>query len=135
MLRNIHIIIAGLLTVIAAFYQIECDTERWKAVEVANILVPPEHLARFLANADVTSKWFHWLSHFKEADTRPLGVGKKYQAFYNIPLIGEIVMLFRLTDYEPNHLFVLESESFLKPRFTMLLKKTEDGKTLLTLRL
>ncbi|KAB7505412.1 hypothetical protein Anas_03190 [Armadillidium nasatum] len=83
----IHIIIAGLLTVIAAFYQIECDTERWKAVEVANILVPPEHLARFLANADVTSKWFHWVSHFKEADTRPLGVGKKYQAFYNIPLI------------------------------------------------
>lgn len=29
------------------------------------------------------------MSLFKAADSRPLGIGKKYQAIYDLPLIGE----------------------------------------------
>ena len=44
-------------------------------------------------NDVIIFQWFQWVSQFKAADTRPLGIGKKYHAFFNVPFFGKKYLL------------------------------------------
>lgn len=127
--------IALIFGLIAVLYQIDTETEIWEASESASLYASKEQLERFITNPDAVEKWFQWVSLFKAADSRPLGVGKKYQAIYNLPLLGEYMMLFRVVSYKPNELLVLESDALIKPRFVVRMEDGSSKTTRLTFKL
>ncbi|KAK7076740.1 hypothetical protein SK128_005365 [Halocaridina rubra] len=119
---------------VAVLYQIDTDSGTWEASESASLYASKEQLERFIANPSSVEKWFQWVSLFKAADSRPLGIGKKYQAIYVLPVLGEYVMLFRVMEYKPHELLVLESDSFIRPRFTVYIEENSKSARL-TLKL
>ncbi|KAG7175747.1 hypothetical protein Hamer_G009753 [Homarus americanus] len=127
--------IAFVFGLIGLLSQIDTDPKTWEATEFATIYASPDQMERFITNPDSVEKWFRWVSFFKAADSRPLGVGKKYQAIYNVPVFGEYVNLFKLVEYKPNKLVAVESSSFLKPRFTVKMEEGGPKTTRLTLKL
>lgn len=135
MVSKAQVFIAVAFGLVGLLYQIETDTRTWEATEYANIYASPEQMERFITNPDSVEKWFHWVSTFKAADSRPLGVGKKYQAIYNVSLLGEYVTLLKMVEYKANSLIVLESSNFLKPRFVIKMEEGERKTTRLTFRL
>ncbi|XP_068243527.1 uncharacterized protein [Palaemon carinicauda] len=124
-----------LFGLVAVLYQIDTDPGVWEASESAHIYASREQLERFIGNPDSVEKWFRWVSLFKAADSRPFSIGKKFQALYNVPFLGEYMMLFKVTKYQPNTLMVLETDSLIKPRFTVLMEEGGTKGTRLTFKL
>ncbi|XP_063608083.1 uncharacterized protein LOC134782508 [Penaeus indicus] len=135
MVSKLQCFVALTFGLVAVLYQIDTDTETWEAKQMATIYATPEQMERFLLNPDTVEKWFQWVSIFKAADSRPVGVGKKYQAIYNLPIFGEYVMLMRVIEYKPKRLLILESESLLKPRFSVSLQEDTPKSSRLTFKL
>ncbi|XP_045599589.1 uncharacterized protein [Procambarus clarkii] len=135
MVSKAQVFIAFTFGLVGLLYQVDTDTRTWEATEHGIIYASPEQMERFLTNPDSVEKWFQWVSLFKAADSRPLGVGKKYQAIYNFPLLGEYVTLVKVVEYKPNSLIILESSSFLKPRFVIKMEESDLKTTRLTFRL
>ncbi|XP_042205948.1 uncharacterized protein LOC121855136 isoform X2 [Homarus americanus] len=135
MVSKAQVSIAFVFGLIGLLSQIDTDPKTWEATEFATIYASPDQMERFITNPDSVEKWFRWVSFFKAADSRPLGVGKKYQAIYNVPVFGEYVNLFKLVEYKPNKLVAVESSSFLKPRFTVKMEEGGPKTTRLTLKL
>lgn len=74
-------------------------------------------LFQFVLHPDTVEIWFLWISRFRSADKRPVGIGKLYQAVYNFPFLGDRILLFQVKKYVPDACLVIESDSLLKPRF------------------
>ncbi|KAG0715856.1 hypothetical protein GWK47_010993 [Chionoecetes opilio] len=127
-----QIVIAVAFGVVSVLYQIDSDPGAWAATEQGSIYASREQLQRFITNPDSVEKWFNLVSLFKAADSRPLGVGKKYQAIYDLPLIGEYTVLLTVVEYKANTLVVLDSTSLLRPHFTIRLEDNGPNTTRLT---
>lgn len=132
MANTAQMLIALAFAVVAVLHQIDTDPAAWAASEQGSIYASREQLQRFITNPDSVEKWFNLVSLFKAADSRPLGVGKKYQAVYDLPLIGEYSVLLAVVEYKPNSLVVLESASLLRPHFTIQLEDNGPNTTRLT---
>lgn len=130
-----QVVIAVVCGVVAVLHQITTDTTTWEATQAGSLFASPEMLQRFITNPDQVEKWFQLLSQFKAADSRPFGVGKKYQAIYDVPILGEYVMLLSVVEYRPNHLIVLDSNSFLRPRLSIKIEESGLKSSLLTFSL
>lgn len=135
MVSKAQVFIAFAFGFVAVLHQIDTDTRTWAATEHAVIYASPEQMERFITNPDSVDKWFNWMSLFKSADSRPMGIGKKYQAIYDVPLLGEYTILLNVVEYKPNHLIVLESSSLLKPRFIIRMDENGSKATRLTFKL
>ncbi|KAK3881982.1 hypothetical protein Pcinc_013615, partial [Petrolisthes cinctipes] len=87
MVSRLQVVIALLFGVVGVLYQITVDTSTWKATQAGSLFTSPQMLQRFITNPDQVHKWFPMVSQFKTADSRPFGIGKKYQAIYDLPLL------------------------------------------------
>ncbi|KAA0203279.1 hypothetical protein HAZT_HAZT001147 [Hyalella azteca] len=123
------------LCVTAVLYQVDVVTTRWAAEDYAVIPAPAASMWKFLTNPDTVEKWFHWVSHFRAVDSRPLTVGKRYEALYSIPLLGDYALGLQIVEYVPQRRLVLQSDSLLKPRFSFELGAIDDAHSKLTLKL
>ncbi|CAL4160253.1 unnamed protein product [Meganyctiphanes norvegica] len=135
MASKAQFIIALLFGLVAVLYQIEVDPGTWEASERGNIYASAEQIEQFITNPDLVEKWFQWVSIFKAADSRPISAGKKYQAIYKLPFLGEYVMLMRVVEYKHQKTLVLESQSLLRPRFTIQLEESSSNATRLIFKL
>ncbi|KAK4297678.1 hypothetical protein Pmani_029918 [Petrolisthes manimaculis] len=132
MVSKLQVIIALLFGVVGVLYQVTVDTTTWAAKQQGSLFTSPDMLQRFITNPDQVQKWFPMVSQFKSADSRPFGVGKKYQAIYDLPILGEYVMLLSVVEYKINHIITLESNSFLRPTFTINMVEKAPNNTILT---
>ncbi|KAJ9601376.1 hypothetical protein L9F63_000467 [Diploptera punctata] len=112
----------------------ETDTSTFSAIQSAVFNADHRDLFHFVAHPDTVEMWFQWISHFRSADSKTLGVGKLYQAIYSFPLLGDSVMLFRVVEYVPDTRIVLESESLLRPRVEITSAPVHGQQTKLTFK-
>ncbi|PSN52226.1 hypothetical protein C0J52_12757 [Blattella germanica] len=130
-----HVLGTVIIIAVAILIRMETDTSTFSAVQSAVFHTDHRDLFHFVAHPDTVEMWFNWISHFRSADSKILGVGKLYQAVYSFPLLGDFVMLFRVVEYIPDTRIVLESESLLKPRVEVTSAPVNEEKTKLTFRL
>ncbi|CAG0899802.1 unnamed protein product [Darwinula stevensoni] len=117
---------------IAFLSQLETDTSRWACSQTGVIDVSPDELFAFLTQPDHVTKWFAWVSHLKAGDSRPIGIGKRYYAIYNIPFYGEYAMMMKVTEWKENRRIALSSDNLFKPRMEVEFESTKLRSTKLT---
>lgn len=128
--KLILIFAVGLLGV---SYQMEVKIDYWTSTDYTNVQADQDELFRFLTNTDQVGKWFSWVSYIRPADQRPLGINKKYEAVYKLPVIGEYGIMLNTVDYAPRQKIVLESGELLKPRIEIHLKQLRPRETRMTM--
>lgn len=101
---------------IAVLYQVEVGKDRWIASQSITLKAKMTDAFRFVTTSDYMSKWFPFVSTVREADGKDMGIGKKYRATYQLPVLGEYDMLYRVVEYVPYKKLAVESESCLRPR-------------------
>lgn len=134
-MKKCHVICAVFVMVLAILYIMETDTATFSAVQSAVFTSDHRDLFHFVSHPDTVEMWFHWISHFRSADSKLVGEGKLYQAVYTLPLLGDYVMLFRAVEYVPESRIVLESESLLKPRIEVTSVPVRGEQSKLTFKL
>ncbi|CAM1304181.1 Uncharacterised protein g3700 [Pycnogonum litorale] len=88
----------------------------------------------FVLNADYMEKWLPFATHIRAADNRPVGLNKKYFAIFEFPIVGPFKMLFNTVEYEHKYKIILESDSFLKTRFSFAFHNVKSESTKLNLQ-
>lgn len=104
------------LASIAVLYQVEVDKDQWIASQSITLKAKLSDAFRFVTTSDYMSKWFPFVTSVREVDGKDMGIGKKYRAIYQLPVIGEYDMLYRVVEYIPHKMLAVESESCLRPR-------------------
>ncbi|XP_067008494.2 uncharacterized protein [Anabrus simplex] len=134
-MNKLHCLSTVTVVLLALLTKLESDPGKFSIAQSAILNADYRDLFQFVAHPDTVEVWFRWISHFRAADKRPLGVGKLYQAVYSLPVLGDYIMLFRVMKYVPDSCMVLESESWLKPRFEVFATPISEEQARLTFRL
>lgn len=116
-------------TIIAVMYQTEVEKDLWTVSKSVRLNAKLDDAINFVTATDYMSKWFPFASHVREADGRPLGVGKKYHAIYDIPFYGETKALYKIVDYQTLAKAVVESEGLLRPRLEFSFHQLEKDES------
>ncbi|XP_035227852.1 uncharacterized protein LOC118200038 [Stegodyphus dumicola] len=119
--------------VIAVLCQLEVPQNKWIASKSLTLKASVDDTYNFITNLDYVDKWFPFVSRIRDADGRPLGVGKKLYAVYDIPLYGEYQMLYRVTEFKKGKLIVIEGDNFLMPRIEFGFVKLKEAQSKLTI--
>ncbi|KAF2364835.1 hypothetical protein FHG87_004414 [Trinorchestia longiramus] len=135
MITKKSLLLALSLGIIAVLYQVDVATTRWEAEDFGIISAPSLQMWKFLTNSDSVEKWFHWVSHLRSLDSRPLTVGKRYEALYKIPIVGDYALALQIVEYIPQRRIVLQSDSLLKPRFTLEVTPVDESHSKLRFKL
>ncbi|XP_042148304.1 uncharacterized protein LOC8030733 isoform X1 [Ixodes scapularis] len=96
------------LASIAVLYQVEVDKDRWIASQSITLKAKLSDAFRFVTTSDYMSKWFPFVTSVREVDGKDMGIGKKYRAIYQLPVIGEYDMLYRVVEYIPHKMLAVE---------------------------
>ncbi|XP_015929789.1 uncharacterized protein [Parasteatoda tepidariorum] len=115
--------------VIAALCQIEVTQNKWVISKAISLKSSLEDTYSFITSLDYVDKWFPFVSRVREADGRPLGIGRKLYAVYDIPGYGEYLMLYKVTEYNRGKLIAIEGENLLKPRIEFRFVKIKEAET------
>uniref|UniRef100_A0A0C9Q1Y2 POLN protein n=1 Tax=Fopius arisanus TaxID=64838 RepID=A0A0C9Q1Y2_9HYME len=95
-------------------YHLEVNPEEFAVTHRQRIDARPRVFFNFFVQTHILEKLFPSFSRLKEADSRVLGVGKFYRAFWKLPLLGETAKIhLMVTDYNPPKFLALESEDQL----------------------
>ncbi|GLH05559.1 hypothetical protein R5R35_005254 [Gryllus longicercus] len=122
--------------ILAVLVNIESDPSLISVTQSTILNRYHSDLFQFVLHPDTVEMWFLWISHFRSADKRPVGVGKQYQAVYSFPFLGDQVLLFQVKKFVPDTCLVLESESLFRPRFEVESSPVSRGEqTRLTFRI
>ncbi|XP_069680094.1 uncharacterized protein [Periplaneta americana] len=134
-MNKYHVIGTVTSVVLAVLFRMETDPSTFSAVQSAVFNSDHRDLFKFIAYPDTVEMWFHWISHFRSADSKLMGVGKLYQAVCSFPFVGDFVMLFQVVEYVPDTHIVLESESLLKPRVEVTSSPVHGERSRLTFKI
>lgn len=123
-----------IIAVSAILYQLEVKQNKWVTSKSIHLKSKLDDAFSFITTVDYMRKWFPFATYVKEADDRPLDVGKKYYAIYDIPVWGEYTVVYKVVEYSKNHI-AAESDTFLKPRveFDFLEVKENECKVTITI--
>ncbi|XP_077553096.1 uncharacterized protein LOC144167790 [Haemaphysalis longicornis] len=109
----------------AALYQAEVERDHWVTSQAVTLKAGAGDAFRFVTTSEYMSKWLPFVSSVREADGRRMSVGKEYRATYELPLLGERDMMYRVVEYVPQRRIAVESDSWLQPRVEFRLEPGE----------
>ncbi|KAF8787517.1 uncharacterized protein LOC129972777 [Argiope bruennichi] len=118
---------------IAVLCQLEVTQNKWVVSKSLSLKATVDDTFSFMTSLDYVDKWFPFVSRVRQADGRPLGVGKKLFAVYDIPAYGEYQMLYRVVEYKKGKLIVVEGDNLLKPRIEFGFAKVKESVCKLTI--
>ncbi|XP_069680097.1 uncharacterized protein [Periplaneta americana] len=91
-MNKYHVIGTVTSVVLAVLFRMETDPSTFSAVQSAVFNSDHRDLFKFIAYPDTVEMWFHWISHFRSADSKLMGVGKLYQAVCSFPFVGKDIV-------------------------------------------
>nr|ALJ10895.1 hypothetical protein [Dolomedes sulfureus] len=112
--------------VIAVLCQLEVTQNKWVVSKSITLKASIEDTYSFITSLDYVDKWFPFVSRVRDADGRPLSVGKKLYAVYDIPAYGEYQMVYRVTEFKKGKLIVIEGNNILLPRIEFSFVKVKE---------
>lgn len=111
----------------AILYQVEVDkNNNWITSQSITLKASISDSFKFVTTADYMSKWFPFVSSVREGDGKELGIGKEYYATYQLPVIGDFSVPYRIVEFVDQKKVAVESDSFLKPRIQFNFKKISE---------
>ncbi|XP_014209927.1 uncharacterized protein LOC106640408 [Copidosoma floridanum] len=123
----VFVMLAPLLSlIIQKMYLIEVDPIDFVCEHQKQIKGDPDGLFEFLTTSLGMEKLLPWLSRFKEADTRLVGLGKSYRATLNTPILGEERVYATLTEYKPRKRLALEFDDLMRRSVVIRLRSYHD---------
>ncbi|XP_067124298.1 uncharacterized protein [Centruroides vittatus] len=122
-----------IVAVMAILYQLEVKQNKWVTSKSILLKSKVDDAFSFITTVDYMRKWFPFASYVKEADDRPLDIGKKYYAIYEIPIWGEYAVVYKVVDYSSKRRIVVESDIFLRPRVEFDFLEVKENETKFTI--
>ncbi|KAJ8672557.1 hypothetical protein QAD02_003816 [Eretmocerus hayati] len=112
-------------------YLIKVDPLQYTCVQQKRVNGDPVDVFEFIRGPLAFEKLLPWLTRFKEADKRIVGVGKSYRAVVNLPIFGERHIHAFLSDYRPPKVLALEFTDDFIGQEIIIQTLDYHGKTLL----
>uniref|UniRef100_A0A2R5LH20 Putative conserved secreted protein n=1 Tax=Ornithodoros turicata TaxID=34597 RepID=A0A2R5LH20_9ACAR len=120
---------------IAILYSIEVEKNKWVTSKSITLKAKLTDAFSFVTTADYMNKWLPFVSYVREADGKQMGIGKKYRATYEFPILGEYDMMYRVVDYAPRKNVIVESDFFLRPHVEFHFFETKEDECRMEVRL